>query len=511
MIVAVRRRLSLTTLLPAVLLGAALAAGLVACSGGGDTPRKAAGSGLWIAAEEPGEPLSAAALARLGEAGVRELFLAAGRLESTGAAPKVSALPLSAAPGRTPATLVISGNWSGGDGEPSSQAAALAASLTTLATRAREAGWVPLGFHFDPGFGAERDSESLERWGELLAALRDKVDRTLFLSAGLHRGELAADGARKVARAVDFLVANLYGQRPGEAKEAAAWDLSQVEAALRQLDKLGRDYLVEVVTVGQARHDSVAGGAAAAEATTRGSLGELVRSPLLELSHGFTLETIDGRTYRFEVQRPGRVLGWTVARGDTVSVLQLDSHNLEEYRRRAETLDLKHRLGDVFHRLPVAGEGFALTVDNLVGALAPGPARATLALTLEPLDRSGRRYRVVIENPSAEPTDVATLSSNFVEIVAPGGVIGKVDPGEFYRWEMFRETPDGERLRTFRRAGVLRLYGRYLGPGERKQSGVIELSADQPPTAYAEFLLPDGSSLRVEPSEPDGATAGSAR
>jgi len=298
-----------------------------------------------------------------------------------------------------------------------------------------------------------------------------------------------------VARVADFLVSPLYGQRPGEAKDSAAWDLAQVEAALHQLEKLDRDYLVEVVTVGQARLDGTGG----ALATTRGSLGELVRSPVLELSHGFTLETIDGRTYRFEAQRLGTVLGWPVARGDAISVLQLGSHNLEEYRRRVETLDLKHRLGEVYHRLPAAGEGFALTVDNLVAALAPEPARAELKLTLEPLEEEAGQYRVVLENPSAEPTDFATLSSNFVEVAAPGGVFGKVDPGDFYRWELFRVTPDGQRVRSFRRAGVLRLYGRYLGPGERKESGVIELSTEEPPTAYAEFLLPDGTSLRVEP------------
>ncbi len=475
--------------------GALHAAGLVlwmaaflACSGGGKSLEKSPGSALFV---ESGTTLPAAALEALQGAGVEELFVAAGRLAGSAAAPVIEVGELPTSSRRASATLVIQGTWSGTEDQAEAAGQALAASVSQLSVRAREAGWVPLGLHFDVGAAG-----GLESWARVLAELRQTMDRTLFLSARLHRSELQLASAADLAKAVDFLVVPLYGQRPGERLDKAAWDLIQVEAGLKRLEELDCDYLVEVDTVGRVTHN--AGGSR--QETTVGSLSDLVHSPLLELRRGFTLESIDARTFSFVVGQPGRLLGWPLRPGEGLEMIRLGSHNVEEYRRRAGTLELSHRLGDLFYRWAEAQEGFSLSVDNLVGALAAEPAQADLHLSVESLGKRGRkrRYRVMVENRGSVPTDVAVLSSNFVEVKARGGLIGRVDAGEFARWELLRRGRQGKLVRSYRKATVLRLHATYLGPFERMESGVIEVEGADG-EFRAEFLLPDGIDLALAP------------
>ncbi len=467
-----------------------LALGVLACSGGGKGLEKPAGSALFV---ESGTTLPDPALSALEDAGVEELFVAAGQLAGSAVAPVVEAGSLPTSPRRTSATLVIRGRWHGSRDQAEAAGRSLAASVTQLTSKAREAGWIPLGLHFDVDAAS-----GLEAWGAVVGQLRQTMDRTLFLSAKLRREELNLPQAAALADVVDFLVVPLYGQRPGEREEKGAWDLAQVEAGLKRLEELGRDYLVEVATVGRVL--KVGGGAS--DETTVGSLSDLVRSPVVELSHGFTLEAIDARTFSFVAGKPGRLLGWSLNSGDALKMIRLGSHNVEEYRRRAGTLELNHRLGDLFYRWAEEEEGFSLSVANLVSALAAAPAQADLHLNVETLDNRGstRRYRVAVENRGAEPTDVAVLSSNFVEVAAPGGTIGKVDAGEFARWQLLRRGRRGKLVRSFRKATVLRLHATYLGPFERQESGIIEV-VGAPGEVRAEFLLPDGIDLELTPEE----------
>lgn len=486
-----------------VLLATLLVSGLflAACSPGRERLEKPPRSMLWVPA---GLQVAFADLARLEEVGVAELFVEAARLSWEGGAPRLEPLELFELPRRTGVTLVVRGGWTAGEMELEPAVRSLAQALAALRPRAENRGLVPLGFHLDLEAGGD-----LEGYGALLAALQEHLDSPLYLSATVERAWIGRPGLEAVAGAVDFLVPFIYGQRPGEEEATEAWDLRRVEDNLRRLEELDRDYMVGVITLGRLVHLGPRDGQL--DDTTRAALGSLVRHPGLELSHGFMLEGGDRQIYRFQPRGTVRVGEWTVAKGESVRVSTLSSHHLEELQRHLGSLELEHRLGNLYYRLPEPEEGLSLTFENLLNGLSPQVSTATPQARLVPEGRD--RYRVVVENASPEPTDVALLGSNYVELRVEEGSFGQVEPGDFVRWELLRPDRGGELVRTFRGATVLRLYLPYLGPLQRAESGLIQVAGGREDgiTAGGEFMVPGGRTVEVVPApeeeEPEEAEA----
>lgn len=472
---------------------------LAACSSPGDRLEKPRRSALWVPA---GAEVGAAELAQLERAGIGELFVEAGRLSWEGGTPRLEEEDLFTLPRRTGVTLVVQGSWPAGDLDPEAAAPALAAALAAARPRAEARGLVPLGFHLDLAAG-----EALESYGATLAALQEHLEKPLYLSATLERAWLGRPGVEEVAEAVDFLVPFVYGQRPGHPEEEGAWDLERVEARLHRLGDLGRDYLAGVVTVGLLQHLGEDGRPKAE--TTRAHLGELVRHPGLELVHGFLLEGVDHQVYRFQARGAVRVGGWTLAKRESVRVSALASYHVEELQRHLGALGLEHHLGEIYYRLAAPEEGLSLTLANLLNALSPEAATAAPRVELA---RAGQEaVRVAVVNASSEPTDVALLGSNFVELrLTQGGSFGRVEPGGFARYELLRPRADGELERSFRGATVLRLYAPFLAPGQRLESGRVEVvGGGSVLAAGGEFMVPGGRTVEVvEGAEKRAETGG---
>lgn len=475
--------------------GVLAAALLAACPGSWGRPDKAQRSALWVG---PGAPeLSVVDLQRLDRAGIGEVFAEAAELKWSGSAPQIVSLPLPALPRRTAATLAVRGRWPTGELDTKAVAAELGRAVRRLEQESEEKGIVALGVHFDVDA-----TGALASYGAVLAALRGGFDRTHFLSASFDRRWLADPAAQAVADGVDFLVAFLYGQRPGAPDDAAAWDLQAVEANFEPLEKLGRKYLLGVVTVGAATQLDASG--APVSYTTGLSLAPLVRDPLLELEHGFTLKAIDRQVYTFKAHGAVHLGDWRLRPGAGVRVVRLSSNHLEEFRRLVGAHDLPHHLGELFYRLPRADERLSLSLANLLAALGKEPATPRLDVQVTLARRTPRSLvlHVKLLNDSDETTEVAQLDSNFVEIDASGATVGRVDPGQFYRFEMLAKRPDGELVRSFRDAGTLRLYEPVLEAHEAVESGDAELllrGRDADLTVYATFLLPDGRDVEFGP------------
>jgi hypothetical protein len=62
------------------------------------------------------------------------------------------------------------------------------------------------------------------------------------------RERLEEEGMGRLARATDFWVVFLHGEREGGAEVAESWDLQITERDLRKLEAVGEPYLVGVVT-----------------------------------------------------------------------------------------------------------------------------------------------------------------------------------------------------------------------------------------------------------------------
>ncbi len=450
------------------------------CSGRHGRQEKPARSVLWVTR---GGTLEFADLAGLEQRGVGELLVEAGRLSWQGATPRIEPVATLTMPRRTGVTLVVTGTWPQDELDAAEAAESLAAELEKVAGPGRQANLEALGFHFD--VGARR---SLASYGATLEALRAKLDPPAFVSATVERSWLAEPGLPELARSVDFVVPFLYGQRPGEPEDAAAWDLRRVEANLRRMEELGGKYLMGVVTLARA----VEIGGRGAE-TTRFSLPALVRNPALELAMGFSLEGIDRSLYQFKAREATSIGPLQLKRGAGLRVMGLASHHLEELQRHLGALDLERMLGTAYYRLAAPEEEMSLSLANLDRALAPEPAEAEPRLRL--LAAGNRRYTVEVENASDERSDVMLLAGNYVELRVTGGTFGRAEPGDFHRWELLEER-DGELVRSFRRATVLRFYAPILDGGETLRSGVIEVSGGTVSGSGA-FVVPGGRTVAV--------------
>lgn len=481
--------------LAAVLL---LAGSLAACPGGWRRLEKPPRSVLWVGTAAS---MDFADLASLEAVGVGELFVEAARLDWSGPAPRLESLLTLSLPRRTGVTLVVAGSWPQGEVPAVPVAKALGREMARLADAAQAQGLEPLGFHFDVDA-----SGRLASYAGTLSALQSELPGQPFLSATVARAWLDDPDLAAVADAVDFLVAFVYGQRPGEREDKRAWDLDQVEATLARLEELDKDYLAAVVTVARAFH--LGGRGEILDETTRLPLRDLARRAELELSHGFTLEGIDRLVYTFQVKAPMRAGEWTLRRGEAVRVAGLSGYHVEEAQRRVGALALDHFLGFAYYRLGSAEEPLVLSIERLHAALAADLATAAepRVLLTEQGSRGARlRVTVGLENGSAEPTDVIPLGSNFVELRAEGGVFTLVEPGQFPRWELLRPGEGGKLERTYREATVLRLYMPFLDGHESLASGVVEVTGmgGAPTLAVGgAFVVPGGSTVEVVAAPP---------
>ena len=477
-------------------LAAALAAALAGgCSGDWGRPHKAPGSAAWL---PRGGALDAPTLERLRRAGIGELFVPAARLEWNGDRPVLRAERLDGLPPRAPVTLVVDGVWPEGELDADQAGERLAAELGKLLLAAESRGLAPLGVHLDI-----TDAGESESYPAALAEARGELGRDAFLSATLARGEWEGEAAERLARSVDFLVAFLYGQRAEEPDSAAAWDLGRIEPQLAVLDRLKRGYLVALSTVGSATRLTAAGEPLAS--STAVSLRALVAEPGLALRQGFELLSGARLVHVFQVIEPARLAGWDLRPGESVRVVRTHGAYLEDVAERLGSRPSRHRLGEVYHRLPAPGERLVLPTESLLAARAPGRAAPQLEVALELIERAPRRLRlrVRLENRSAESTDLALLNHNYVELNATGALFVRADAGTFQRYQLRRRGVEELTFRTARTADQLRLHLPVLEGRDSAASGPLELrlTGGEPSLVVASrFLLPDGREAGTPPT-----------
>jgi hypothetical protein len=473
-----------------------VAAGLLGgCLDSWQRPTKAPVSMLWLGRMSPA--LEGSDFARLKDAGIGELIVRAGTLDLGSAEGPIrrdpgdagTSLPLS-----VPVTLALGGRWEAA--EPQAAASRVVAAADQLRFELEGRGSVPVGLHFD----LDR-VDSLESYAAFLAAVRDELDKSLFLSTSLHRDWLTDPKIAEVAKAVDFVVPFLYGQRIEEPEEGEAWDFVELEHKLRILEEIGSPYMLGVITLGTATHLSAESKVKARR--TALSLKEILWNRDLKLRPGFSLEGVNRRVYAVVAERKTRVGSWVVASGEGIRVVRAATSDLEELMRLLGAWELPHHLGQVYYRLPAEDERLSLSLENLLNALDSTPASPELQFDVSLQRRTGRGWlvRFSITNLNGEITELSLMDSNYLQVRCLNGTFGqRLQTGDFYRYDLYRL--DGDELeRTFRRSDVVRLHLPILEGQQRVESGDVEILVRGQPQLelLGQFLLPDGRRMPVGP------------
>jgi hypothetical protein len=460
------------------------------CLGAG-RPGKPAASAIWVASGAEALPVDA--LAELARAGASDLFVPAAELAWEGSTPRLRPLSLDGVPKAMHPTLVVSGEFSAA-ADPADAGKALVAAVGQLRLESEARGRVPAGVHFDLRVKGNL-AEVLSLYANLLGRIRAELPRDLFLSAGLERAWLAdptaAEATREFAGNVDFLVAHLYGQRPGEPEDETAWQIERVVKDVRLLEELEVPYQVGVETVGEI---AWLRGGATRERSTEMSLKPLLTLAALRLEHGFSLASGDRQIYTFRAQSASQVGDWALQAGDALRVVRTATPFLQALRARLAQLGLKRHLGESYRRAPRAGEALTPSLASLLAALQEKAVTPDLVVALEPVE-GGRALRLRLENRNDEGSELSVLEHNYIEVVAKGGLIGNVEAGGFPRYALFREGEAANSVRSVRAPDRVRFYLPVLEGRDQVVSGDIEIRDATQVTASAAFLLPDGNTV----------------
>ncbi len=476
-----------------LLLGLAVAA----CFGGGRRSDPPEGSGVWLSGSEIPDGVE---LRRLAAAGAPHLFIPAAVLEWSGGSPDLRFLEVPSLDRRTEVTAIVTGEWRGGAGREKELGKRLAAQAQELVLSLQSSGLSPVGLHMDVDVRG-----SLESYGSTLGRLRSGLPKTVLLSAGIGRDGLDDEAVAELADEVDFLVGWLYGRRPeAEAEESERlWDLDEVESGLDQLEDLGTEYMLGVATVGTAWKIALSGREEGF--THRGRLKDLVLHEALRLESGFVLSGLDTQRYEFRVLGAMRFHELQLREGDFLRYEGLTPAHLRELHRRLESKDLDHYLGSLFYRLPSPEETLSLSAGSLAISLIEPPPPSRLEVEIVPVKQRGRNWvlKLNLKYSAEQASAVGFIESNFLELVLDGGWFGRVEPGDFQRFQLL--TPKGGSLQpTLHNATILRLFQPILGSGDELTTGHINLrlrGRSQRLSLRSRFHLTDGRTLAVTPQE----------
>ncbi len=228
------------------------------------------------------------------------------------------------------------------------------------------------------------------------------------------------------------------------------------------------------------------------------TLADLAWNRQLRLRHGFSLEGVDREVYAFTADGPTRIAGTHLAAGDDVRVVGTSTAHIQELRRQIAGWKLEHCLGELYYRLPHAGEALTLSAASLVRAGGEGTALPDPRVIVTKVSTSPGRVvvQLTLENRSSEGSDIGQVDSNFVEVWALGGAFGDVRQGQFYRYDLYAPAANGQLVRNIRYPTVLRFYAPVLPAGGRIESGPIEVrtvrSGLEDLRVRASFLAPYG-------------------
>ena len=484
------------------LLGILVGITLLNCAGEADGDR-AFGSAIWASSQS--KPLSAGVASRFRDQGVTEIFAEVGTLQWSGGTPVLVAekTPFSSSR-RTTSTLVIKGEWTANEIDQDEAEQILLLTLGQWRREAEERRLLPRGFHFDLVLNGQPKDGGLRSLAELFAALRKQFDGGLLISMSLPRKAVFEGDWKRLAKQVDFFVAPIYGQRPGLVDDPNAWDIAAISKQMDRLEKWGRPYVVELVTLGVANLVFESGRTGGT--LTLGDVQSLAWNRDLEVDHGGALDRGTRQVYGFTAKAATSAAFQTLKPGEGLRVIAPSTPILEEVLKKLSRRESSLYRGNLFYRLPGGGEEFGLGSQQLLNAHLGGEATLPdIFFKVDIVSRGRSRWvlTMTLVNQSSEPTELSVLDANWAQVQVSGAEIRSVKSGHFPRHQTFRTGSDGKLYLSLRGTDTIRLYAPMVKANDQLVAGPIEVRGweDGMPQLLVggAFITPYGGNLDVAP------------
>lgn len=467
---------------------------LAGCAGGFDKrSAKDPVSGLWV---EPGQvaQLDDALLSRLARANVEELFVPLAELDLTSGSGPVERRPIPELPAGSRVEAVVGGAMELAGRDLDEAARGVAEGVQQLFFGLESRGVRPAGVHFDLAA-----LDSLADGRNFFKKLRGELDPAVFISLTLRPAWLDDSDMPGLVKAVDYVVAFLYGQREGEADSNEAWDFEVAKRRLERLEEAGAFYMMGVSGVGSAIHLGKQG--RVKNRTLEQNLSPFMLNPHLELKQGFSLKATNRRVYTLIARQGTRAGGWEIQPDDEIRLVRPMTSDVAQLLDIGSQGEYPGLVGTLYYRLPKPEERLSISVDNILSASGADPVRPELDFDVDVTRRTrqGALYRFVVTSSNDETTEYSPLN-NYLQVSADPNAFGSVKVGDFYRYDLLRVSPDGKSERTIRGANALRLDLPILEGGQRIETGDIEIRQRNPTFRLeAKFMMPDGRILEFGP------------
>ncbi len=453
---------------------------------------------LWITGDS--QSLTEESLGALSSVGVKLYFLEVGKISWLGDRPVLEYQPIPPLTFPAKAILALKGEGPSQGLDQKHVGRDLVREIESLQQQVRQSDLQIIGINLElTGF------DDFEAYAGLLKSLHKAMGKSLSLSVTLPRRWVEKAGVEEMFRWTDFVVPMLYGQLPGVSEDPKAWDFQVMEALVRRLESFEEPYFIGVITLGTASFSGASG--SVKERTSRVRLEEFIHNPNITMGHGFSLKGIDRLVYVFDVEKATEVEGVKMAARSKLRIVRTTSIHQEELRRLLGAWETPHLLGEAFYRIPSDGENLSLSADNLVNALSARSVLPSPKVSIKVLRRSGSRQRIQVrlENESVEPTDIALVGSNFVELKlrSDTAYFKNVRIGLFKRYDFLRLNQAGKEIRSFRDPTILRFYIPILGSEAVMDSGPVDIvgrgSSRVEIDVSATFLVPAGKTASFGP------------
>jgi hypothetical protein len=128
-----------------------------------------------------------------------------------------------------------------------------------------------------------------------------------------------------------------------------------------------------------------------------------------------------------------------------------------------------------------------------------------IALEVETIESSPTRLviRVTATNRGDEPTGIARIDHNYVEVAVTGGEVASAAAGGFERYNLLHRGREATTMAALTAADSVRLFVPALDRGQSVTSGRIVLHASGAVpagvTVAGRFLTPGGDVVEIEP------------
>lgn len=300
---------------------------------------------------------------------------------------------------------------------------------------------------------------------------------------------------KPLSGAADEALVFSYGRRPENANRV----VTELPEATAKDFPLPFRILIVPGGYGFASKDGVSG-----RKMSDGDIDRLSEDRNLDFGFGEVLSSTPGNTYRFK-PRQGYENNKTLlaADGGYASFQVLSHGDLLKFLAAVAKWPAPSFKGRVFMVDGLPSDGHLLGFPALRAILTGKPVDPKLVIETVPTG-SGRgfaEFKLKVENQGDTPSDLSRFN-NFIKVRVEGGVLQRVNAGDYDRYELLEKDVEKSPIAPFGRATVTHIYENFFAPREASIVGPIRVSGSRPRVFFSyQMTLGDGRAVKGEEIE----------